>query len=149
MFRDDTPDALYFRRGVEPGPSTVHGLGMFATEDLPIHYCIEIAPILIFNRSVLDQHYDLHEQYHMLMDFVFGWPGGLVGVGLGYSSIYNHDPDPNTFWRFREGKWPALEFFTKREIKAGDEMCTRYRPNSGELPFLDEKEASRIGVKLK
>ncbi len=149
LFRDDTPDALYFMRGIEPRPSSIHGLGIYATEDMPIHYCFEICPVFLFNRDILQQHFDLHESPHILHDYIFGFGGGMVVIAFGYGSMYNHFHDPNALWRLRkEEKWPALEFFTKKEIKAGEEITTRYRPNSAELPFVDEKEAARTRIML-
>ena len=137
----------YFQKNIVVKKSEVEGLGVFATEDIPVHSMIEAAPYLSFATTLLDDHFDFYESAHLLKHYVFGGPGGTHVMALGYGSLYNHDPFPNAFWKWRDEPGnEAILFYAKRDIKKGEEIFIRYNPNSSQLMFLDSRESERIGV---
>ena len=137
----------YFKKKIVVKKSPIEGLGVFAEEDIPIHSIIEATPYLSFDRSILDDWYEVYENTHLLKHYVFAGPDGAYVISLGNGSLYNHSPVPNAFWRWREEPGnEAMLFYAKRDIKKGEEILIRYNPNSNRLLFLDSKEADRIGI---
>ena len=137
----------YFQKNIVVKKSEVEGLGVFATEDIPIHSVIEAAPYLSFAPSLLQDYFDFYETAHLLKYYVFSGPGGTHAVALGYGSLYNHDPEPNAFWRWREEAGnEAILFYAKRDIKKGEEIFIRYGIDSSRLLFMDSKEEQRIAI---
>lgn len=139
MFKEKQKTDSYFIRDVEIRRSPIHGLGVFATKDLPEHHCIEVSPTIAFGRAILTEYLKLHESRHMLHDYVFMHNDGMVLVALGWASIYNHNHEPNAFWRYGatgENTY-SIMIFTKRPIQAGEEILLKYAPDSGTLWFDD------------
>ena len=137
----------YFQKNIVVKKSEVEGLGVFATEDIPIHSVIEAAPYLSFAPSLLQDYFDFYETAHLLKHYVFSGPGGTHAVALGYGSLYNHDPMPNAFWRWRDEPGnEAILFYAKRDIKKGEEIFIRYGVDSSRLLFMDSKEKQRIAI---
>ena len=138
MFREKHKPGQYFVRDIEIKSSPIHGLGIFATKDLPEHYCVEVAPTIEFGRLLLKNFMETFETRHILHDYVFYHKDGIVLVALGWASIYNHNHDPNAFWKYaKDGERMVMEVWTKKPIKAGEEIVTKYIPNSGMLWFDD------------
>ena len=137
----------YFQKNIIVKKSTVEGLGVFASEDIPIHSMMEAAPYLAFAPSLLQDYFDFYETAHLLKHYVFSGPGGTHVMALGYGSLYNHDPNPNAFWRWRgEAGNEAILFYAKKNIKKGEEIFIRYGTDSSRLMFLDSSEAERVGI---
>jgi len=137
----------YFQKNIIVKKSTVEGLGVFASEDIPIHSMMEAAPYLAFATSLLQDYFDFYETAHLLKHYVFSGPGGTHVMALGYGSLYNHDPNPNAFWRWREEAGnEAILFYAKRNIKKGEEIFIRYGTDSSRLMFLDSSEAERVRI---
>jgi hypothetical protein len=145
FFKENSNTKDYFMQDIEIKQSPVHGLGVFATADIPTHTCFEICPVIHFSGEIFSCHYHFHNEEHILTDYMFKWEGGEIALVLGYGSLYNHAAYPNAFWRLRaDKKKPALELFAKKDIKAGEEIFIKYQPDSSRLEFIDEKESKRL-----
>jgi|MDTB01.2.fsa_nt_gb hypothetical protein len=117
------------------------GLGVFATAPIKMHDLIESAPVIVCSHATFTY---LSEEFcpdgmtrHILSDYPFNWAEAgsacrsEVAFSLGWGGIYNHSSfDPNIFWRPNLGL-PSLEFWAKRDIEAGEEVCSRYCPIGG------------------
>ena len=137
----------YFQKNIIVKKSSVEGLGVFAQEDIPVHSIIEAAPYLSFATTLLQDHWDFYESAHLLKHYVFGGPGGAHVIALGYGSLYNHDPMPNAFWRWREEPGnEAILFYAKKDIKKDEEIFIRYNTDSRRLLFLDSQEQQRLEI---
>jgi hypothetical protein len=139
VFKEKQKSGSYFIRDVEIRQSPIHGLGVFATKDLPEHHCVEVSPTIAFGRGILRDYLYQNESRHILHDYVFTHRDGVVLVGLGWSSIYNHNHEPNAFWKYEStGKDTySIQVYTKRAISCGEEILIRYSPDSGILWFDD------------
>lgn len=147
MFRDKPSIDGYFSTNILVKQSNVDGLGVFAKKDIPIHTCFESAPFLDFATTLLGDWFDMNQSAHLLKHYVFHGPGGQHVIALGNGSIYNHSPTPNAFWKFREdSEGKAILFYAKKDISAGEEIFIKYNSDSSRLFFLDENEASRLGI---
>jgi len=147
VFRERRPIKGYFAKDVVVKESTVEGLGVFATEDIPLHTCFEAAPYIAFATTLLKDFLDMYEREHLLKSYVFAAPDGMYALALGYGGIYNHSAQPNAFWKFRDGPEKAITYYAKRDIKKGEEIFIKYGWNSQRLTFADENEVERL-VKL-
>jgi SET domain-containing protein len=102
------------------GPSTIHGLGVFAVADLPKKSLIEICPVILIPES----HLPLIDQTP-LFDYYYSWPTGEGAVALGLGSMYNHAPEPNATYEINvENR--TIEIVTIRFIRAGEEVTISY-----------------------
>ena len=109
--------------------SSIHGLGMFATKDIPNGTMIERSPVIICDRYTYKCLDDIMGIRHILSDYPFKWNRHESAFALGYSSLINHShEDPNTLFKFNQ-KYPAIEFYAKRNIVAGEEILMQYVPD--------------------
>jgi|GEM_PF-120247 len=119
------------------------GLGVFANAPIKEHELIESCPVIICSAATFswlsEEFCDASESFsrHILSDYPFNWaPSGSrchseAAFALGWGGIYNHSSyDPNIFWRCNFDL-PSLEFWTKRDVEAGEEICSRYCPVGG------------------
>ena len=147
MFREKTDTTKFFSGPIEVKKSPLHGLGVFALEDIPAHTCIEICPVILFSKDLLADWMDHVRGRHVLHDHVFRYSeGGLDENGealgqaicLGWGSIINHSTnESNVIWRWSEDTGqPALEFWTIRKINKGDEVLSKYCPAGRECQWL-------------
>lgn len=138
MFNESPGIKDYFIRKVEVKPSPIHGLGVFATEDIPKRFCVECSPVIlhypaIFHKWIIDRG-----SRHILHDYVFAWRSdkslrgsdGRDAMPLGYVGIYNNSfESPNAQWKHRNGDYPALLIVAMKDIKKGEEILVRYHPD--------------------
>ena len=146
MFKEKQKPGSYFIRDVEIRRSPVHGLGVFATKDLPEHHCVEVSPTIAFGRSILKEYMVEHESRHILHDYVFMHKDGIALVALGWASIYNHNHEPNAFWKYEstgEDTY-SIQIWTRKPIAAGEEVLIKYSPDSGVLWFDDGFVARKL-----
>jgi len=138
MFFNDNGDRdSYFIRRVEVKPSPVHGVGVFATEDIPKFYCMECSPVVLHWPAIFHMWSEKIGGRHILHDYVFTWydsqtrtVDGRQAMPLGYVGIYNNSfEDPNAQWKHRNGDYPALMVIAMKDIKAGEEIFVRYHPD--------------------
>ena len=146
MFREkESFDHNYF---IDPrvyiAESTIEGagIGCFTSEDIPSRTIIESSPVILCHADTFHHLNQLHYVRHILSDYPFKWPDdGMSAISLGWGGIYNHSFEPNCHWRFRtkrEDGYNALIFRTTRDVKAGEELFTRYIHDSDKLWFVDE-----------
>lgn len=129
MFREKQDLRKFIHGPIEVKASPVHGRGVFATEDIPTHTCIEICPAVAFAKDMLDEWWREQEEKHVLTEHVFHHDKGALGQAIvfGYGSIYNHRIPNNALFRWSEVMAePAMEFWTVAPIKKGEEIFTRY-----------------------
>ena len=129
MFRAKQNLSVFIRGDIEIRTSSIHGRGVFATADIPANWCIEICPAILFTNELLHDWHHLMKEKHILSDHVFGHRKGELGQAIvfGYGSIYNHSIENNAHFRWSETmEEPAVEFWSTKDIKKGEEIFTRY-----------------------
>lgn len=102
--------------------SPVHGLGVFAAEDIEVGEVFEECPI-----------YDLQipkgDSSPVLNDYRFNWPQGDIWdkqvVAWGYGSLYNHRNEANANWRSNLEK-ETFEFYATKKINKDEEIFVWY-----------------------
>jgi SET domain-containing protein len=107
---------------VEVKNSPIHGLGVFATEEIKIGEMIEECHLITLPFKPV-------EQIFFLCDYKFNYPAeGNVEeyvIALGNGSIYNHSENNNACWR-NHPEYKAFQFVAIRDIKVGEEICIYY-----------------------
>lgn len=115
---------LYPPTKIYVAKSRIHGLGVFANENIEKGTCFEITPIL---DVVLSKEEDLGKEF--LYDYRFAYYKNnkttKLVLALGYGSLYNHSDTPNANWRLNE-ELDMFEFFSTRDIKVGEEILIYY-----------------------
>jgi uncharacterized protein len=132
---------VFIHDAVKVKESPIHRWGCFTTEDIPKGTIIESAPVLIFHRSSLAHLFEMNDSRHILQDYPFTWEPGTVAIAFGFASIYNHSNTNNCVWR-QNYELETLEFITRKDIKAGEEIFVKYLPSQlrAGLWFSDESE---------
>lgn len=103
------------RRSIIVRPSSIHGYGVFAAEEIVANEVVEECMVLMSDSS----HPSLGN-YYFLVD-------KKRGLALGYGSIYNHAEEPNTGYIFDKER-SILTFFAMRNIAPGEEILVFYGP---------------------
>ena len=115
---------LYQHPHIELRKSSIHGYGVFATEDIPAGTILEEVPFI----GVPDR---------VARDYVFLYPRAgtplseTIGITpehalpFGYGCIYNHADDANASWS-TDTKNRLFIFFTLSDIKKDQEIRTYY-----------------------
>jgi SET domain-containing protein len=116
--------------------SPIHGIGVFASDNIKMWDVIETCPIV--DMSMKDG-----DPPHILVDYRFNWPQGNKPekqvVPGGYGMIYNHSDNPNANWRSNlENK--TFEFYSLRDIEKGEEIFTYY----GDESYWDMVKKNKI-----
>jgi len=166
MFKEAVSRNKFYLGPLEIRESTIKGAGygVFATEDIGKNTLIERCNIIKFDRWLLKLYRDERLSRHLLADYIFKWPGGHeVALALGYGSMYNHGNEPNVLWRYctpdtslhddglhvYDSKLEALEFWTKKAVKSGEELVTNYGRTSefgGSDDFIGDSDViDRVG----
>lgn len=100
------------------------GWGCFATSPIFQGEIIEECPLLFFPKEIYN-HIP-----NFLMDYIFGFPHTnpqeQPTIALGFGSIYNHSNTPNAGWRHHPDGYKIFQFIARKDIKAGEEICTYY-----------------------
>jgi glycerol-3-phosphate cytidylyltransferase len=121
-------DAWYTIPQVRARKSSIHGLGLFATDTIDRSTMIERSPLIICDRYTYKCIDDIMGYRHILSDYPYKWNRQESAFALGYSSLINHNhDDPNVLFKFNYDM-PAIEFYAKRTIKAGEELTMQYVP---------------------
>ena len=106
--------------------SLIHGLGVYATEDIEQNEIIEECPILLLPTKRGEINYTL-------IDYTFQWPKTEDwtnhAIALGYGSLYNHSNEPNADWISDEEK-NVFKFIAIKPIKEGEEITIYYGGDS-------------------
>jgi SET domain-containing protein len=108
--RINPPTKIY----VESSP--IHGLGVFASEDINEGEILEVCPVI--------------DTSHILIDYRFNWPQGgnpwdKQVVSTGFALLYNHSSTPNAAWRSNLEN-NTFEFYSIKNIKSGEEVFVWY-----------------------
>jgi len=102
--------------------SLIHGLGVFAIEEIQIGELIEECPVLFLPTKKGELNYTL-------IDYTYQWPKSFEWVNhviaLGYGSLYNHSEKPNADWESDTDK-QTFRFVATRKISKGDEITIFY-----------------------
>lgn len=116
--------------------SPIHGLGVFATDDIEVGELIEECPILFLPNK-------RGEVNIVLTDYTYQWPKVLdwenFVVALGYGSLYNHSDIPNADWDSDVEK-QTFKFTATKKIKKGDEITIFY----GGQSYWDERKHIKV-----
>lgn len=108
--------------------SNIHGIGLFATDDIPRGCMVERSPVIICDRYTFKCLDDIMGIRHILSDYPFKWNKHESAFALGYSGLINHNhDDPNILFKFNYD-YPAIEYYAKRTIKKGEELTMQYVP---------------------
>ena len=101
--------------------SPLHGLGVFAAEDLPAGSTIERCAYIVIDDDDL-------QEVNRLNDYLFTSPddpGDYLCV-MGAGMLYNHSDVPNAAWEIDDDDNRLLRFYTTSDVAAGDELLHDY-----------------------
>ena len=149
MFKLKPKRNEYFIKDVCAGPSGLHGVGCFATADIPAHTCIERSPCVTFDNQLFIDFARDYDTNHILYHYAFRTDNGTTSLPWGYACLYNHSPHNNATWKWSPADTEfgtAIEIWTIKDVKKGEEICTKYYPHSHALSFLDSREEERLGI---
>ena len=126
--RINPPTKIY----VESSP--IHGLGVFASEDISEEEILEVC-------TVIDMGMRFGDTSHILIDYRFNWPQGgspwdKQVVSTGFALLYNHSNTPNAAWRSNLEN-NTFEFYSIKNIKAGEEVFVWY----GDVSYWNDGRA--------
>lgn len=107
---------------LEMRESSTHGRGMFATEDIPAGFLLEVAPVIVLpakDRPLLDQT--------LLHDYIFEWGEDreACAMALGFVPVYNHRSPSNCEYEMDYAE-KIIRIRTVRPIAAGEELFINY-----------------------
>lgn len=111
---------IFVSSKIEVRTSPIQGRGVFAKEDISKGEVIETCHF-----TVLEQKFNDVDK--KLQEYVFAWPktGLKSAVVWGFGSIYNHNKNNNADWETDELN-NLFRFFTIKDIKKDEEICTNY-----------------------
>lgn len=114
-------DRLYFNSKIELRKSKIHGLGVFAKNDINANEILEESPFLILpiNKG---------ESSSLFIDYRFNFPSGdwkYQVIPMGFACYYNHSEEPNAGW-YTDNDNDLFVFTANRLIKKDEEICTFY-----------------------
>lgn len=114
--------------GLEIKESPIHGLGVFACLDFKKGDLIETAPIILLSQA--DREYlQPTALYHYY--FVLDRPEAPVAIGLGYSSLYNHQALCNAAYEISVRR-ACLWIRACQAIREGEEITINYSGKPGD-----------------
>lgn len=94
------------------------GVGVFTTVDIENGSLIETCYCLVMSNWTTT---------HPAYDYLFDLPQRNKQVlPFGYGSIYNHDDQPNMFWKSDPEDEKLVRFYAIRDIKANEELRHSY-----------------------
>ena len=132
MFSDVPPkekDCWYTIPQIRARKSSIHGLGLFATDTITNGTMIERSPVIVCDRYTYKCLDDVMGYRHIMSDYPFKWNRHESAFALGYSGLINHSHEkPNVFFKFNYD-YPAIEFYAKKTIKPGEELLMQYVPD--------------------
>ena len=146
MFRKHRSEypQFFISQKVEIRKSSVHGLGVFAKEDIEKWEMIEAAPVILFDSATQGYLYDLYDRRHILMDYPFGWTndGAVLAIAMGYGGVYNHSTYGQNIQWIANRELECLEFTASRDIQMGEELFVMYvnSLDQDRLWFLTQEE---------
>ena len=103
-------------------PSEIHGMGVFAAQEIEAGAVIEICPVILFPKAELAA-----VRQTVLDDYYFDWgdDGEWFAFALGNGSLYNHSYEPNADYGMDfENK--TIDIYCLHDIAAGEEIFINY-----------------------
>lgn len=120
-------DAIYVKETPDMG------FGVFTTRDIEAGHLIEVSPIIVFPKSIIDTAYFISMAEGMKpRDIILDQYAILVNdnesaIMLGYLSIYNHNDIPNAEIVIISERKAAVK--TTQPISANSQIFISYGPN--------------------
>jgi len=107
---------VFIHPHIEVKKSNIHGLGVFANNEIKYGEIIERCHYSILEKNTIDK---------VLWRYAFPYPknGDKTSVVWGYGSIYNHSQNPNIEYYY-EGDMIVFKSLTK--IMEGEELVHNY-----------------------
>ncbi|MEX0595200.1 MAG: SET domain-containing protein [Candidatus Paceibacterota bacterium] len=100
--------------------SKIHGLGIFALEDIATGEVIETCPVLILSKKDTET-IDKTELYN----YYFSWKNQTSALALGFGSIYNHAYIPNARYKTNYLRKQII-FIATKDINKDQEITVNY-----------------------
>jgi SET domain-containing protein len=101
-------------------PSPIHGLGVFAAQDISAGEIVEKSPLLKL---------EINDKDPLFADYRFWWEKDgkrlFYVVALGYGSLYNHSNQPMAYFINNHEDF-TIDFIAIRDIKKGEEIFIDY-----------------------
>ncbi len=116
---------------LEISNSPVHGIGVFAKEQINQNEIIEVSRLLKLGWRLHYQHDNILRDYCWTPNCSCQEctiHGPSMYLGLGFASIYNHSDQPNTKTNF-DYKNNTLIISANKDINAGEELFVSYGNN--------------------
>jgi uncharacterized protein len=115
--------------GIEIKKSAVHGRGVFSCQTFKPGAIIEIAPVIILDKTERDflQQTTLFGYYFVLAD-----EQNSVALGLGYASLYNHAYSANAVYSISIKK-KLITVKSCKNILVGEEITLNYNGHSDDI----------------
>jgi SET domain-containing protein len=112
--------------------SCKHGVGVFASSDLPENTTVHIAPVLLLKNNDLDSFNETDAA-----GYVFTWDENRLAFAMGVGSLFNHSSEKNCLYEMwsigdvdevSNFSYPfnALKFITVRDVACGEELTISY-----------------------
>jgi SET domain-containing protein len=115
----------YSSNNVRVLPAGAKGRGVFAKGALVAGEVIEFAPVLVLKPGDRETLLKTEIKHH-----AFDLGRGRVGLGLGYTSLYNHSRSPNAEF---ESSPDGIRIVARRGIRPDEEILINYRWTDREL----------------
>lgn len=98
------------------------GKGVFTSKNIPEYTIIEVAPVIVFTTQ--DR---LRLEATKLYYYIFEWGDDVQqgAVGLGYTSMYNHQSPSNCEYCM-DFAAETITVQTMRDVQAGEELTINY-----------------------
>lgn len=103
-------------------PSDQMGRGVYSSEDIPANTVIEVAPVIVMEKS--DREW---LDKTLLHDYIFEWgvTRSQCCMALGYVPMYNHSYTSNCEYEM-DFDHAMISIRTVRKIKPGEELFINY-----------------------
>ena len=101
MFRESRSSLpqYFISPKIEIKKSPIHGIGVFAKEEIKRLTMVESSPVIVFTEATCNHLWELNDWRHVLMDYPFHWEEGYLAFCLGYGGVYNHSSlESNIAW---------------------------------------------------
>lgn len=135
MFRIDRKG--FFFPDAEIREISKKGRGVFASRRYSKNELIERAPSFTCADSLLSDLMEMNENRTIFHDYVFN-KSGIVHIGLGWTSLYNHSKDNNAHWKVDNDN-QTIEIRARKDIESGDEITILYVSDESMLWFQNEE----------
>jgi len=121
------------------------GMGVLATKDIKDGELVERCPVFVLNSTdetrnhikglTLSPYEDGSREINMSFMLLPWVVNGNRCIALGYAMIYNHAPVERSNVLYyphvdQDSSRRFLDFYAKRDIKAGEELTQTYAPNN-------------------